>query len=179
MKRAFKKKSSIYQFLEPYLASGNEETIDKARKEYWKKYSAEWRNSQRKQLKHYMIDFTPSEAKQVSETARKHKLSTTAFIKKSCFSYMSLRYLPVDAFGIHQISQLLAMNYNMLSKLLNENIVQYQPGQVLLQEMSRLEQKVNAELRNPKTLEQLVTETVQANPQYLETLELVLKNLKT
>jgi len=176
LKRALKNKSSIYKFLEPYFATGNEELIAKARKEYWKKYSVEWRKKKRQETKHYTIDFTSSEAKLVIEAAKKHHRSTTTYIKQSCFAYMNTRYLPVDTLAMSEISQLLAMNFNALKKLVEDGI-HYQTGQNLLQQMAELEQRVNTELRNPKSLEQWIIETIQANPKYKETLKLLLQKL--
>jgi hypothetical protein len=177
MKRALKNKSSIYKYLEPYFATGNEELIAKARKEYWKKYSVEWRKKKRQVTKHYTIDFTSSEAKRVIEAAKKHKRSATVYIKQSCFAYMNSRYLPIDAMAMNEIFQLLAMNYNALKKIIVDGNLHYQTGQNLLQQMAGLEQRVNTELRNPKSLEQWIIETIQANPKYKETLKLLLQKL--
>jgi len=175
MKRAPKKKSSIYQYLESFLASGDEAAIRKARQDYKRKYSAEWRRQQRKKCKHYTIDYSPSEAKLVIDAARKHKSSTTSFIKKACFAYMNKRYLNKDVFTMNEIFQALTMNYSVIKNLLDDNIIQYQVGQALLQQMDKLESELSTTLRNPKLLDQLIIEAIKENPTYTQTIEQILK----
>ena len=177
MKRAPKKKSSIYQFLEPFLATGNEDIIAKARKEYKRKYSAGWRQQQRLKFKHYMIDYSPSEAKLVIDAARKHKSSTTAFIKKACFAYMNKRYLNKDVYTMNEIFQALTKNYSVIKNLQDDNVIQYQVGSTLIQQMNKLESELNTVLLSPKSLEKWIIETIQDNPQYKETIEKILNNI--
>ena len=176
MLRALKMKSSIYPFLEPFLDLGDE-ALAKARKDYKRKYSAQWRKQNRKKCKPYTLDYSPSEAKLVIDAARKHKSSTTAFIKKACFAYMNKRYLNQDAYTLNEIFQALTKNYSVIKNLIDDNVIQYQVGSTMLQQINRLETELDGLLRNPKSLEQWIIESIQENPKYKETIEQLLNNL--
>jgi hypothetical protein len=156
MKRAIKNKSTLYSYLSSIkvLETGSEEAIALARKTYWKIYKATWAKNQRRHTKQFVIALNANEARQVSEAARAHKRSVTRFIKQSCFSYMTKRYLPVDPLALATIRQLLAVNYNTLHKLFEECKVPYEIGRELLAHMKELEQKVTYELYNPKEQKQ-------------------------
>jgi hypothetical protein len=147
--KRIKRKSSIYQFLEPYLATGNDFVIAKARKEYWKAYKAEWRKKQRQETKEVTVVLTQPEAKSIIAAAKKHKRSPAQFIKESSFAYLSKQYVVPDVVAINTIRQLLAVNYNALQKLFDENMLPYQAGIALMQQMQELERKVLIELYRP------------------------------
>jgi hypothetical protein len=179
MKRALKKKSNLYSYLDAtkVLESGSTADIAKARKDYWKLYSVEWRKTQRKRDKQFTISFTPIEAKDLLEVAKKHKRSRTRFIKDSCLAYMNKRFVIPDVIAIRAIQQELALNYNILKKLYEDNALPYQIGNELLKQMSELEQKILVELFNPKPLEQLIRETVTSKPGCKENLIELLQKL--
>jgi hypothetical protein len=152
MKRAFKKKSSVYAYLNStkVLETGNDLDIALARKAYWKAYKTAWRKSKRKELKQFVIALTANETKQVAAAAKMHKRSVTWYIKKSCFAYMTKQYLAVDPIALATIRQLLAMNLNALHKLFDDNKLPFDTGRKLLAQMEELEQKVMHELYHPK-----------------------------
>lgn len=152
MKRALKKKSSLYAYLNStkVLETGSDQDIAMARKAYWKAYKAQWRKSERKELRQFVIALTANEARQVAAAAKMHKRSVTWFIKKSCFAYMTKQYLPVDPLALTTIRQLLAMNLNALHKLFDDNKLPFDSGRQLLAQMEELEQKVMNELYHPK-----------------------------
>ena len=168
MKRGLKQKSGIYTYLSStkVLETGNDLDIAKARKEYWKWYKAQWRKKQREETKEFTIVCTALEAKDILDAARKHKRSRSNFIKESCLAYLNKQYLVPDLVAINSIRQQLAMNINTLKQLFNENKLSYQTGTSLLQQMAVLEQAVLAELHNPNTLEQWITEMVRTKPAY-------------
>ena len=166
MKRALKKKSNLYTHLAKVLEKGSDQDIANARKEYWKGYKADWRKRQRRETKEFTIVCTAMEAKDILEVARKYKRSRSNFIKESCLAYLNKRYLVPDLVAINSIRQQLAININTLQKLFDENKVPYQTGTSILQQMAALEKVVLAELHNPKTLEQWITETVRTTPDY-------------
>lgn len=179
MKRAIKKKSGLYEYLDrvKILETGSDQDIANARKEYWKGYKAEWRNRQRQETKEFTIVFAVQEAKDILEAARKHKRSRSNFIKESCIAYLNKRYIVPDRLAINSIRQQLAMNKNTLQKLFDENKVSYQTGTTLLNQMSALERIMLTELHNPKTLEQWIIETVRTTPEYKEILIALLNKL--
>ena len=157
------------------MASGDEAAIRIARQEYKRRYSAQWRKQYRKMVKTYTLGYSPSEVKLVIDAARKHKSSTTAFIKSACYAYMNKRYLNKDAYTTREIFQALTKNFSMIKNLQDDNVIQYQVGQALLQQLNKLESELHEALRNPKSLEQLITEAIKENPTYTETIKDILK----
>jgi len=150
MKKAIKKKTSIYSYLSKVFESGSDQDIALARKAYWKAYKAAWRRDHTKRTKQFVIALSLDEAKQIMDSARKHRRSPTRFIKDSCFAYLRKRYLVPDRLALSTIHQLLAMNLNTLPKLFDENKMPFDIGRTLLQQMEELEQKVMHELYYPK-----------------------------
>ena len=109
MKRAMKKKSNLYAFLDhtKVLETGSEKAIQAAKAAYWKAYKTQWRKAQRKRTKQYVIALLEPEAERIVSAARTHHRSPTRFIKDACFAYLSKQYLPVDPLGLATIRQLL------------------------------------------------------------------------
>ena len=155
-----------------------DEAIADARRRYKQIYSAKWRKNQRKVTKQFTIAFTPIEAKDLLEAAKKHKRSRTRFIKDSCLAYMNKRYLVPDVLAIRSIEQALVMIYNILKKLSDETSLPFQIGTDLLKQMSDLEHKVLVELHNPKTLEKWVVESITMKPEYKTDLIDFIQNLQ-
>ncbi len=153
MKRTLKKKSGVYAFLHQsgVLEHGTGDDIANAKKRYWKIYKAQWRQKQRQSMKQFMIALTSSQAKQVAQAARLHNCSASRFIRDACFAYMAKRYLPVDAFALATIRQLLMMNYDALQKMFDDGLP-FEIGKRVLQQMTELEQKVLHELYHPKEI---------------------------
>jgi hypothetical protein len=152
MKKSVKKKSNLYAFLDStkVLETGSEQAIVEARKAYWKAYKAEWRQKQRKSKKLVVIVLSREEAMHLKENAQTYKRSLPGFIKASCFAYLGKQYLAPDPTALSTIRQLLAMNYNALQKLFDENIIPFEAGRMVLSQIAGLEQKVISELYHPK-----------------------------
>ena len=180
MKRALKKKSNIYAYLDStkVLEVGTNEAITKAKHEYWKAYKAQWRKNQRKTTAQFTIVFTANESNQILIAAKKHKRSQSAFIKQACLSYVNQRFLVPDMYVFGEMRQILSMNYRALQKLFDESIIPYQTGKLLIEQMITLERTVLQQLRNPKTLEKWIEETVRNTPQYKEELFQLLQNIQ-
>ncbi len=152
--RAIKKKSGVYAYLHStkVLETGSDQDIAVARKAYWNEYKARWRQRHRKAQKQITISLTASEATEMTQATKKHKRSLTRFIKESCLANIRKQYLAPDPLALATIRQLLAMNYNALQKLFDENRVPFEAGRALLSQMAALEQKVIEELYNPKEI---------------------------
>ncbi|MDP4103347.1 MAG: hypothetical protein Q8935_00220 [Bacillota bacterium] len=165
MKRATKK--GIYEYLDSIkiLESGSDEDITQARKKYWRIYKTAWRRNKRKTEKEITISWTADELAELTKEARRHKVSKTKFIKTSTFAYIDKRYIVPDQIEIRRIAQLLSVTYNSIREMMDENALQLQTGKIILEKLFDLERQVLVSLHNPKTIEQLITETVSKNPQ--------------
>jgi len=166
--KALKKRTSVYQFLEEsgVLEKGTVQEITQARRRYWSQYKREWRRQKRRNEKELTPSFTKDELKMVGEAASKHHTSRTRFIKQATLAYISKAFIIPDGSEVRHIRQLLAMNYNLLKELLEENKVPLDTGKLLLQKILDLEHTVLVHLYNPKTLEQWIAEIVSTNPHY-------------
>lgn len=165
MKRA--KKKGIYDYLDSIkvLETGTDEEIALARKTYWKSYKTEWRRKKRKEEKELTTSWTADELTELINAAKKHKVSKTKFIKISTLAYIDKRYIGTDQIEVRRIAQLLAVTYNSILEMLDENVLELQTGKIILEKIFDLERQVLVSLHNPKTIEQLITEMVNKNPQ--------------
>jgi len=166
MKRAIKKQSSLYAFLEPSLASGDEQAIFQARKEYWKQYKANWKKQKRATQKTVEISFTQSEWKVIKEAAEKHNRSNAAFIKKAAQAYCSKEYLVPNQLEYNKVYEALCMLYAKLKNIESSTTVSSYVMNELLHSFITIEKTITQHLQNPQTLEEKITETIQANPGY-------------
>lgn len=143
------KKTSLYKYLEPFLENGSEVEIGQARKAYWSKYKANWRKNRRQQQKEFTLSFTPGELQVLRIAKVKHSRSYTRFIKESALAYCKKQFLVHDTAAINKIRELLALNYNALQQITEEDVSNNKVGDELIRKMADLEMKVLAILHNP------------------------------
>ena len=165
MKRA--KNKGIYEYLDSIkvLESGTNEDITLARKKYWREYKATWRRNKRKTEKELTTSWTADELLELTKEARRHKVSKTKFIKTGTLAYIDKRYIVPDQIEVRRIAQLLSITYNSIREMMDENTLQLQTGKIILEKIFDLERQVLVSLHNPKTIEQLITEIINENPQ--------------
>jgi hypothetical protein len=159
------KKMSLYDYLEPVLEYGTEEQVALARKKYWADYKAAWRKNRRREQKEFTLSFTPKELQILKFAATTYKGSYTGFIKASALAYWQKQYLATDPMTINRVKELLALNYNVLQQLSEEERLSDDAGAVLMKKIADLEQEVLTTLRNPRTLEQWVQEIISDKPE--------------
>jgi hypothetical protein len=143
------KKTNLYKYLEPFLEKGIEEELVQARKDYWNKYKANWRKNKRQQEKEFTLSFTPGELQVLRIAKAKHNRSYTRFIKESALAYCKKEFLVPDTTAINKIRELLALNYNALQQMAEENVSINNEGDELMRRMAELETKVLMLLHNP------------------------------
>lgn len=154
MRKPAKNKSTLYTYLQStgVLITGSKEDIAQARKEYWKRYKAQWRNENRKQTKQFTIVLSPNEAKYIGSAAKQYSKSTTRLIRDAALAYLKKVFLVPDRIALATIQQLLTMNYTLLQDIFNENMVPFEAGRSLLERMDKLEKAVVEKLYHPKEL---------------------------
>jgi hypothetical protein len=177
MKRGLKKKSSLYEFLEPYLDAGNEEAIAKARKTYWKNYKALWRQNNRQEKKEITITYTKKEFQTIKTAANKHKRSCPKYIKESSLAYAKKHFLIPDVLTLNRIREILTLNYNALQNLEEGDKIPSTIASYLIEQFSSLEKTVLDQLQFPATLEEEIIADVKSNPEYKESLIALLQTL--
>ena len=177
--KSSKKNSGIYQYLDllKVLESGTEEDITSVRQNYWREYKAKWRRQKRKEEMEITTSWTSDELREINKEAKRHKISKTKFIKTSTLAYIDKRYIVPDQIEIRRIAQLLALSYNSIQEMINENALHLQTGKIILEKIFELEREVLVSLHNPKTLEQLLIEAVNTTPQIKARLYHLLENI--
>ena len=152
MKRA-KNKSTLYDHLGPILETGSEDEIATARQQYWRQYKASWRKAKRKKDKEFTISFNDTELKTISKFANRHNRSCTRFIKESALAYCDKEFLVPDTTTLNSIRELLALNYNALQQLSDDDLLPEKKANVCLERIADLEKNVLKILLNPKPVE--------------------------
>lgn len=154
MKRALKHKSNIYEYLDKsgVLDSGNDEEIKVARKEYWRKYRADWRKQKRKEQSEFTISFTKKEMRILNPAVQKHKISTTVFIKQATLAYIQLQFVIVDPTSVNDIRGLLTRNYTILQNIEEQNLFKETEAS-FIKRFELLETSIMDMLTNPTLME--------------------------
>lgn len=148
----------------PILETGDEKAISSAKKEYRRKYKAEWRKKKRRVTKEITTAWNASEFKLLKDEAKRHNESVTRFIKRATVAYMDKRYVVPDEVKVTKVLQLLALAYNRISELVDETIISASAGRLALADLSQLEKDIRITLFSPKTIEQVLTEQVSKYP---------------
>ena len=159
-----KKHSAFYQYLEPFLESGNASVIKKAKAEWRKKYKADWRRNTRKENKEITVSWSQDEFRILKAESKRHRLSSTAFIKKTVMAYIDKRYIVPNQNAVNKILQLLALTYNSIEEMQNEQLLSYNTEKKLHSEISQLERDIRIAIFSPKTIEQLISESIKEKP---------------
>ncbi len=158
--RGSKKHSAYYKYLDPFLEKGNDTEIKKAKVEWRRKYKAEWRKLNRKEHKEIAVPWTKSELSTLKAEAKRHKLSNTQFIKKAVMAYTDKRYIVPDVLAVRTLLQFLAMEYNRIQEMVSDKELNQQSGRLMMEKIDEQEKAIRVALYSPKTLEQLITETI-------------------
>ena len=158
--RGSKKHSAYYKYIDPFLEKGNDKEIKKAKAEWRRKYKAAWRKLNRKENKEITVAWTKNELKILTTESKKHKLSNTRFIKKAVMAYTDKRYIVPDVLVVRTLLQFLALEYNSIQEMVSDKEVNHQTGRLLLEKIDEQEKAIRIALYSPKTLEQLIIETI-------------------
>lgn len=156
--------TAFYVYMAPFLELGDEQVIATARKEYRRKYKTQWRKAKRKQIKEITIAWEKDEYKNLKDEAKRHKESITRFIKRATIAYMDKRYVVPNEEQVTRVMQLLALIYNSISELKEEETIRQETGKKLLFDVCQLELDIRVQLFSPKTIEQVITEYIHKKP---------------
>jgi hypothetical protein len=172
MKRKLNSKSSLYVFLKSsgVLENGTHEEIQKVKNDYWREYKRNWRKNKRKSGKEITISFTKDEFKEITSESKRHKLNRASFIKQACFAYLNKSFIVPDLKEVKKISQILAMSYNSIQEMSEENKMDFKSGKSILEAFCKLEREILPVLNNPKSLEVLIKEHILKNAKHKDSL---------
>ena len=172
-----KSHSAFYKYLEPFLEKGNNEEIRKAKAEWRRKYKADWRKLQRKENKEITVTWTKNELNILKVESKRHKLSNTRFIKQAIMAYIDKRYITPDVLAIRSLLQFLAMEYNSIQEMISDKELNQQSGHLLIEKIDEQEKAIRIALYSPKTLEQLIIESIRKDSKAKEDIYNLLETL--
>jgi len=158
------------------LELGDELAIKAAKKAYRKSYQRAYKRRQRSQRKEYQIQLSKEENKLVCESAKKHQLSPSKFIKKAALAYFQNEYLVPDNERIAQLEYLLSIAHSFINQMAENTRQLTRDYERLSRIIERLEREVTQALRYPPSLEMLIVETVKNNPNFRKILTHILNS---
>lgn len=147
MKRKTKNGSAIYSYLDSQgvLEAGNNAQIQEAKKKYWADYRRKYKKIKRKESKSFEIFFSFKEMKIIKRETKRHRISSTNYIRQSA---LKVGKSIIDPVAVGKIRKVLFMNYNVLLEISKQNKVTQELGNQLLEQMLDLEKKVLAFLNS-------------------------------
>ena len=160
-------KSKVYQYLEKVDAlDKGVDIIVQAKKQYYTSYKNNFIRQKRKSQKHFTIFFTQEEMQDINENITRLKFtSKTKFIKSAALAYCTQAYVIPNYLEIRMIRQHLAMTFNALQELLDQQTIELNLGKKIQQMIFELERQVLPILHNPKRLERSIIELLQKYPE--------------
>jgi hypothetical protein len=164
MAKRSKRYNEFYQFLSPYLERGNVAEILWAKKEYRRIYKAKWRKVNRKENKAFTVSWNKEEFHLLTETAKRHKVKPTRFIKQATLAYINKRYVVPNQQEMNKVLQLVAMTYNAIESIAQEPEIDMPGIKKMQEELFILEHEMRVTLLSPKTIEQVIEQEIQKDP---------------
>jgi replicative DNA helicase len=165
MAKRSKRYNEFYQFMSPYLEKGNPTEIAWAKKEYRRRYKARWRRVFRKENKSYAVAWTKEELHTLTDAAKKHKQKPTRFIKQATMAYINKRYVVPNQREMNKLLQLVAMTYNTVESIAGDEENYITGVKRMQEELFILEQELRVTLLSPKTIEQVIEQEIQKDPE--------------
>ena len=157
--------SAYYAYMAPFLETGHANVIAEAKKHWRRTYKANWRKEKRKKEKEVTLSWTKDEFKTLKEEAKRHSQKPTRFIKQATLAYISKRYVVPNQREINKLLQLVAMTYNAIEAIV-EDEEHYTTGVKRMQEeLFILEHEIRVTLLSPKTIEQIIEQEIQKDPE--------------
>lgn len=144
------KQSGVYAYLNTLglLENGSEVELSIARKEYWKKYQANWIRTKRKQA-HLTVYFNNKEFRIIKNAARNNKRSNTRYIKEAALAYARNIYLVPDLRFYMELSGTMTSIVSMLKAMLNLGTTEFKRTRQLFDEFLIHETRLKAILKEP------------------------------
>lgn len=141
----------LWEYLEASgaLATGDADTISKAKQEYWKAYRRAWNKEQRI---HYTVAYSHKENEELLRAARKFNRKATTYIRQSSLAYAKNIFLIPDVATVQDIRALLAKTYLLIQRIAeaeNDAVSRYA---AILDCVESLEKEVLRQLTTPDNI---------------------------
>jgi hypothetical protein len=164
-----KKQINLYEFLEQsgILETGDEALIKKARTAYWRDYHKNYKRERRASEKEFLVTLNHAEQALMTAEAGKHGQSVSHLLKEAAFAYMHKAYLPLPSNELVQIQLLLSSCYDCLER--NKDAIK------AIEAILNIEEMLRELAAKPLDLEDAIRAAIAEHPQYLNTLEKLIK----
>jgi hypothetical protein len=159
-----KRYSPYYQFLAQFLERGIPAEIQEAKRAYRALYKKKWRQENRKTNKSITVLWSKEELQLLTQASKKHKQSPTRFIKSATLAYINTSYVVPNQKEINTLIQILAMTYNSIECLGEENGIDRFTLKKVQDELYLLEREMRITLLQPKTIEEALEAEIAKNP---------------
>lgn len=149
--------STLQEYLEEsgVLENGTDEEIAAAKKEYQRRYQAQYRRTRRQTHPETTVTFTRDEWNFLKEVAKRHNQSLPKFIKQAALAYQTQQYIVPDEQAVARIEQLLSLARTdtliiakHLRRLNQQEIAE--AYEALADRYTQLEEKISRQLRQPQ-----------------------------
>ena len=169
---------SLIEYLDQsdVLELGDELAIKAAKKAYRKSYQRAYKRHQRSQRKEYQIQLNKDENRRICDSAKKHHLSPSKFIKNAALAYLLNEYVVPDNEQIAQLEYLLSVAYSSINQIAEKTPQLTLDYERLSKIIERLEREVTQALRYPPSLEMLIVKTVKNNPDFRNILKHIINS---
>jgi len=153
-------KGKIWEYLNKVgvLEKGSEEEIKTAKRKYRLNYFIEFRKQYRKKKQEYSVYYSKENAEhtKISQAAKKHNLTPTAFIRLSSLAYIDKKYIVPNQEQVAHLEQLLSDCLNEVRVLVSKKEKFFWAKEdkfnAIEKRIEKLEEQINNAFRNPPLL---------------------------
>ncbi len=155
-----KPNTPLWEYLEAsgVLEQGTDEEIKAVKRRYRKEYLLKFKRAQRSNKREYTLSFQKDgkELTELIKSARVHKLTVTAFIRKSCFAYLQQTYLVPNPQQVAELELLLSECLNEIKAIAQKRDRFFWDAEMKLEriekKIEKMEQTVHIAFRHPPKL---------------------------
>lgn len=174
--RKIRPHTGLWKYLEQsgVLDSRDEEKIKATKKEYWRKYDAEYKRKKRKQKREYLISFNTTELQSVIATAKTKGLKVPEYIREATRADINQVYVVPYGFLLKEVEQTL-LSYKRIIKDIGDKDKRNWLGasknyESLEQIVTKIENYLHQLFRQGPPLTKIIEDTLRTNPQFITTL---------
>ncbi len=179
--KALRRTSGLWAYLENMGktdASGEE--LKALRREYRRAYMKAYKQSERRRNRHYTLTFKRAETEGIRKTAKEHRLTENAFLKKAVFAYLTTSFVVRDKIVLDQILQALLRCQATIQQVQDRDKGGWFKGdrdyEGLSKALSKMTKEVTDAFSNPPRLHEEILSALANNPNFIETLRQIVKD---
>lgn len=144
------------------LDTGTAQEIDAAKEAYIRQYKATWRKNKRAESKSVTIAFTKSEYASIKRAAKNS--TPTAFCHAAAIHFGKQVALGMDPESVGEIREILRLTYHQIRAIGENNSDQTIKEYSTAAKVEELERVLLEYFQKPKSLEAVITEAIQNDP---------------